>query len=129
RHELTLQRLRMPSTLRWARLLLSVHQASSAHSFCLIRHPLIIAPNRRSAAGAPHRALTPRLEGAGMLQKLQRARGIAVPRSSRSGEIHPLRRSPETARPPRAPAEDVADEVVFVQPLHDDDNGTVSLGI
>jgi hypothetical protein len=32
------------STLRQARLLLSVHYAASGHLFCLIRHPLIIAP-------------------------------------------------------------------------------------
>jgi hypothetical protein len=62
RHDLTLQRFRIQSTLRCAQPLLSVHYAASGHLSCLIHHPLIIAPNRRSAAGAPHRALTIILE-------------------------------------------------------------------
>jgi len=44
RHHLALQRFRILSTLRRARLVLSVHYAGSGHLFCLIRHPLIIAP-------------------------------------------------------------------------------------
>ncbi|SRR6266851_2755908 len=47
-----------PSARAGAWYLFSVHSAGSGHWVCFVRHPLIIAPKRHSAAGALHRAFT-----------------------------------------------------------------------
>jgi hypothetical protein len=58
RHDLAFQRLEPLPLLPGAWYLFSVHSAGSGHWVCFVRHPLIIAPKRHSAAGALHRAIT-----------------------------------------------------------------------